>query len=105
MLFKEKIAVYYENHTEPINTSCRKYSELLNIKIYDTRKQVYAVQQHTYGGAAGRGGIAPHSRPRHWMGVSAQRHAPAALYPRGKDPRYPLYRRLGGPQSRSGFGG
>jgi hypothetical protein len=36
------------------------------------------------------------------MGVSGQRHAPAALYPRGKDPRYPLYRRLGGPQSRSG---
>jgi hypothetical protein len=30
-------------------------------------------------------------------GVSGQRHAPAALYPRGKDPRYPLYRRLGGP--------
>jgi hypothetical protein len=28
-------------------------------------------------------------------GVSGQRHAPAALYPRGKDPRYPLYRRLG----------
>jgi hypothetical protein len=24
------------------------------------------------------------------MGVSGQRHAPAALYPRGKDPRYPL---------------
>jgi hypothetical protein len=36
------------------------------------------------------------------MGVSGQHHAPAALYPRGKDPRYPLYRRLGGPQSRSG---
>jgi hypothetical protein len=32
------------------------------------------------------------------MGVSGQRHAPAALYPRGKDPRYPLDRRLGGPQ-------
>jgi hypothetical protein len=54
----------------------------------------------------GRGGIAPtHSRPRHWMGVSGQRHAPAALYPRGKDPRYPLYRRLGGPQRRSGHRG
>jgi hypothetical protein len=39
------------------------------------------------------------------MGVSGQRHAPAALYPRGKDPRYPLYRRLGGPQSRSGHRG
>jgi hypothetical protein len=35
-------------------------------------------------------------------GVSGQHHAPAALYPRGKSPRYPLYRRLGGPQSRSG---
>jgi hypothetical protein len=33
------------------------------------------------------------------MGVSGQRHAQAALYPRGKDPRD---RRLGGPQSRSG---
>jgi hypothetical protein len=28
------------------------------------------------------------------MGVSGQHHAPAALYPRGKEPRYPLYRRL-----------
>jgi hypothetical protein len=24
------------------------------------------------------------------MGVSGQNHAPVALYPRGKDPRYPL---------------
>jgi hypothetical protein len=39
------------------------------------------------------------------MGVSGQRHAPAALYPRWKDPRYPMYRRLGGPQSRSGHRG
>jgi hypothetical protein len=34
------------------------------------------------------------------MGVGDQRHAPAALLP-GKT-RYPLYRRLGGPQGRSG---
>jgi len=34
------------------------------------------------------------------MGVGGQRHAPAAL-PLGKT-RYPLYRRLGGPQSRCG---
>ena len=33
------------------------------------------------------------------MGVGGQRHAPAALTP-GKT-RYPLYRRLGGPQGRS----
>ena len=34
-------------------------------------------------------------------GVSGQQHAPAALYPQGKI-RYPFYRRLGGPQNRSG---
>jgi hypothetical protein len=33
-------------------------------------------------------------------GVSGQRHAPAALYP-----RYPRYRRLGGPHGRSGHRG
>jgi hypothetical protein len=33
--------------------------------------------------------------------VSGQLHAPAALPPE-KSPRYPFYRRLGGPQSRSG---
>jgi hypothetical protein len=32
-------------------------------------------------------------------GVNGQRHALAALYPLGKDPRFPLDRRLGGPQS------
>jgi hypothetical protein len=53
-----------------------------------------------------RGGIAPtHSRPRHLMGVSGQRHDPAALCPRGKDLQYPLYRRLGRTQSRSGHRG
>jgi hypothetical protein len=35
------------------------------------------------------------------MRVGGQRHAPAALPP-GKETRYPLYRRLGGPQGRSG---
>jgi hypothetical protein len=30
---------------------------------------------------------------------------PGSALPRGKDPRYPLYRRLGGPQSRSGHRG
>ena len=33
--------------------------------------------------------------------VRGQRHAPAALYPPGKI-RFLLYRRLGGPQGRSG---
>jgi hypothetical protein len=39
------------------------------------------------------------------MEVSGQLHTPAALPP-GKEPRrYPLDRRLGGPQSRSGLRG
>jgi hypothetical protein len=38
------------------------------------------------------------------MEVSGQLQAPAAL-PQGKSPWYPLDRRLGGPQSRSGRGG
>jgi hypothetical protein len=36
------------------------------------------------------------------MGVSGQHHAPAALYPRGEDPRHPSDRGLSGTQSRSG---
>jgi len=36
--------------------------------------------------------------------VSGQLHAPAALSP-GRSPSYPLDRRLGGPQRRSGRGG
>jgi hypothetical protein len=38
------------------------------------------------------------------MEVSGQLHAPAGLPP-GRKPPYPLDRRLGGPQSRSGRGG
>ena len=34
------------------------------------------------------------------MGMGGQRHAPATLPP--GNTRYPLYRRLGGPQGRSG---
>ena len=37
--------------------------------------------------------------PRRWIGVGVQRDALAALPP--EKPRYPLYRRLGGPQDRS----
>jgi hypothetical protein len=38
------------------------------------------------------------------MEASGQLHVPAALPP-GKELQYPLDRRLGGPQSRSGHGG
>jgi len=38
------------------------------------------------------------------MDMSSQLHAPAALLP-GKQLQYPMDRKLGGPQSRSGKGG
>jgi hypothetical protein len=44
-----------------------------------------------------------HSWSRHQMEVSGQLHDTAALF-QGKSPRYPLDRRLGGPQSCSGRG-
>jgi hypothetical protein len=51
----------------------------------------------------GRGHIAPtHSRPRHWMGWVVSVTPRPCFSP---DHRYPLCRRLGGPQSRSGHRG
>jgi hypothetical protein len=44
----------------------------------------------------GRGDIAAtHSRPQHYMGVSGQRHAPAALLPPGKGPPVPIVQEAG----------
>jgi hypothetical protein len=58
-----------------------------------------------YEGVLGSGSIAPRILwPWHYVEVSHQLHAPAALPP-GKSPLYPLDRRLGGPQSRSEHGG
>jgi hypothetical protein len=52
----------------------------------------------------GSGSMAPFILSlRHCMEVSGQLHASAAL-PQGKSPWYPLNRRVGGPQSRSGRG-
>jgi hypothetical protein len=49
-----------------------------------------------------KGKIKGHPIAGHREGVGGQHHAPVVL-PLGKT-RYPLYRRLGGPQGRSGYG-
>jgi hypothetical protein len=51
----------------------------------------------------GSGGAAPPFLALTLMEVSGQLHALAALFPE-KSPQYPFYRRLGGPQGRSGRG-
>jgi hypothetical protein len=44
----------------------------------------------------GKGDIAPtHSRPRHYMGVSGQHHAPVALLPPGKGAPVPIVQEAG----------
>jgi hypothetical protein len=53
----------------------------------EVNKQSKAVPLHATQALGGSGGIAPtHSRPRHYMGWSGQRHAPAALCPRERTP-------------------
>jgi hypothetical protein len=55
-----------------------------------------AVPLHAIEALGGRGGIAPtHSRPRHYIGVSGQRHASAVLLPPGKEPPVPIVQEAG----------
>jgi hypothetical protein len=64
-----------------------------------------AVPQHTYGGTGGERMYRSYSFTTSVLDGgewTASRPCHAALYHRGKDPRYPSYRRLGGPQSQSG---
>jgi hypothetical protein len=66
-------------------------------------KKCKAVPLHAMVAHGGRGGIAPtHKKTSAIDGGEWSASRPAALYSRGKDPPYPLDRRLGGPQSRSG---
>jgi hypothetical protein len=57
---------------------------------------VKVVPQHAMEALGGKGGIAPtHSRPRHYMEVSGQRHAAAAFLPPGKGPPVPIVQEAG----------
>ena len=74
-------------------------NEISTIPIKVKVKIKFTLEQAT---KAQRGGFIAvlFLQPRRQMGVGGQHHAPAALPP-GKT-RYPLCRRLGGPQGRSG---
>jgi hypothetical protein len=53
----------------------------------------------------GSGGIAPHIPDLVTRFMCVASFTPWSLYPKGKSPWYPLYRRLGGLQNRSRHGG
>ena len=72
-----------------------------NISIYcDNCKKVLPIQA-TKALRAGRGITLPNLRPRHWRWGWGAAPRPGRFLPPGKT-RYPLYRRLGGLQGRSG---
>jgi hypothetical protein len=56
-------------------------------------------------GVLGTGGIAPCILDLGTSWRTVVSFTPLPLYPQGKNPKYPLHRRLGGPQNRSGLGG
>jgi hypothetical protein len=69
-----------------------------SVQIYFKVK--FILEQATKAQRGSRGIALLFLQPRRYMGMYGQRHAPAALPPRIS--RYPLHRRLGGPQDRSG---
>jgi hypothetical protein len=66
---------------------------------------LYLTKHHAIRAYWGSEGIAPRilDLGTRWRGVISFPLRP--LYPQGKSPCYPLDRRLGGPQNRSGRGG
>jgi hypothetical protein len=64
-----------------------------------------AVPQHTYGGAGGRLCRSYSFMTSALLGGKRSASRPGRVLPPWKGPRYPLDRRLGGPQSWSGHRG
>jgi hypothetical protein len=65
-----------------------------------------AVPQHTYGGVWGERMYSSYSFMTSALdGGEWSASLPSHTLPSGKGPQYPLYRRLGGPHSRSGYRG
>jgi hypothetical protein len=81
-------------------------TEGLRLSPKTARLTFFSSPATRHGDAWGRGGIVPtHSWPRPQMGGGGGQWSesrPGRALPRGKNPRYSLYRRLGGSQSRSG---
>jgi hypothetical protein len=99
-IFAEDQVIISDNE-DTLQTAPHELNKIIlgyNFEISIHRKVLYsvvlkgkAVPLHAMEALGGRGGIAPtHSRPRNWMGVSGQRHAPAALLPPGKGPPVPI---------------
>jgi hypothetical protein len=97
---------YDGQETSQRQSSCTDHSTATVWCTTTTRKEKFSLcltnQALRHEGVWGSGFIDPHSLDlgtSWWRVVS---FTPLTLYPWGNSPRYALYRRLGGPQSRSG---
>jgi hypothetical protein len=101
-MYLRNVGIDVRNYTEPKP----KTTPTSNVCIYGIYYKAKSYSATRHGGAWVERRYSSYSFSTFALdGMSGQRHAPAALYSRGKDPRYPLYRRLSGPQSRSGHRG
>jgi hypothetical protein len=80
--------------------SFNKVSHVAGWPKLESYKKGKAIPQHIYGGAGGERMYSSYSFMTSALDeMSGQRHAPAMLYPRVEDLWYPLYSRMGGPQT------
>jgi hypothetical protein len=92
---------------EVVNYFTRQYIPEDNSELHTRRRENLKSHKVKKLSRQGERSYSSYSFLTSILDESGLHHAPAALYPRGKDPhtRYPLYRRLGGSQSRSGHTG
>jgi hypothetical protein len=85
---------------QPIGTKAMMMMVMVKVKL-----SLWLTKHHAMKTCWGNGGIAPRILDLgiRWTWVVS--FTPRPFYPQGKSPEYPLDRRLGGPQSRSGHGG
>ena len=87
-------------HSELFNDTYAAVVVLMPKDVTVKLKAKVTLEQATKAQMWSRRTALPFLQTRRYMVVGGQHHAPSAL-PLGKT-RYPLYRRLGGPQDRSG---
>jgi hypothetical protein len=78
---------------------------IIIIIIIKVKLSLFLTKHHTMKTYWRSGGIAPRIPDLGTTWRSVVSFTPRPLYPQGKSPWYPLDRRLGGAQSRSGHGG
>ena len=97
LLRNSSVTVVTQRH-ECVHT----HAQCIYAYVYSTVSNVHTIT--CYGGPEGGRSVALlFLQPRRLIRVDGQRHALAALPP-GKETQYPLYKRQGGPQDRSGRG-